>query len=513
MRTVIICLLFFFKIFGEFSWSLPSKILSPAGSNASSPQVKMDNYGNVICLWLRSYAGKKRIERTISNDYGVSWNDNVFITSETIDVVYFKLAMNDSGQISLCCQPDPGMFGSNLYAYYSIDYGLTWNYSTSLDDSADNLSMSMDKYGKVLVAYDRVTNIMVRVSSSYNGGKNWHIGVHDTTGDRQIAKIVMNDNNQAVLLYQETFFAKLCRSYATYTTSWHFSSEFIFSEAAPGGDLKMNDSGFVIYSSCKSGVHNESVELHSTDAGENFSSLYYLSELGFYVQLDSQRCAIDQNGYASVVWEIFDGANNIVQERHTTDYGNSWSESCYLSEEGQSAWDTVISSDKFGNTFVSWYRSNGTNNIRQVRWTLDKGNTWSEILDASEAGQNAGVGDMAMNLTGYVMLTFLRSDGSHHLVNIVTGSWYDSSIGIKTNLIKENIDFFLTRELICNLEWNDNPFAVKYNLYKDKDLTILLSSTTKLQYPIHNAKIGNRYFLTWEDYMGEQRDKTTIFVK
>ena len=68
---------------------------------------------------------------------------------------------------------------------------------------------------------------------------------------------------------------------------------------------------------------------------------------------------MDNSGHAIVVWGKFNGSNFIVQERHSSDYGASWSATpataTNLSENGENAYIDQIVMDNSGNAILIYF--------------------------------------------------------------------------------------------------------------------------------------------------------------
>jgi len=517
-KLIFAFLLCCFKIFGEFSWTLPSLVIS--GYDVLNADVKMNDYGNVLCLYIADVSGAAdyQLRRVISSDYGASWSSVVTISTAPINSnANFSFDINNVGDAAVIFNIQ---FSNPLYSSYSSDYGDNWSSIVGpIHPFAKHLSLAINDNKIGLFAFT-TSAVSVDVYSTPDGGSTW--GLEFTAAPVNtyyLPAVAINNNDDAVMICSDypALDEPVCRVFGHWsagTFGFINPPSPIFPSSASNRivDVKMNDAGFVLYA--RGSTPAGSYALYSLDSGANFSSVILDPAIG-----NDYECCIDDNGYGIVVWNLSDGTNDRIVERHTIDYGSNWSSLVYLSQAGQNANDCKVACDTFGNTFVTWQRSTGVYVPVQIRWSFDKATTWSDVLDISPAGQNSDTRGITMDKTGHVVIVFRSTlPGPQTYAYASNGTWIPFSIsgiylGIKNEVSKRNVNFFLTKELVHTISWEKVPFAVRYNIYKYANLQKRIATTTSLEYEMRNSKIGDQYYLTWEDNFGVQRDSTKIIVE
>ncbi len=110
------------------------------------------------------------------------------------------------------------------------------------------------------------------------------------------------------------------------------------------------------------------------------------------------------------VWQRSNGSNDIIQFSKSSDFGQSFSTPIDLSAAGQNASMARVATDINQNCVCAiWKRSNGVNDIIQFKHSSDYGMNWSSTLDLSMSGENAT--NPALATTGnYIYTIWTRQD-------------------------------------------------------------------------------------------------------
>ncbi|NGX48417.1 MAG: hypothetical protein K940chlam5_00002 [Candidatus Anoxychlamydiales bacterium] len=155
----------------------------------------------------------------------------------------------------------------------------------------------------------------------------------------------------------------------------------------------------------------------STDFGQNFSSAIDLSIAGF--SATNQQISTNENqNFVCTVWQRSNGTNDIIQFRNSLDYGENWSSIADLSTSGQNANNPQIKTTD-NMLYTIWIRSNGTNDIVQLRSSIFTGNSWSSVLDLSTLGQNAINPQITADQSGKkAYAIWVRSNGSNDIIQM-----------------------------------------------------------------------------------------------
>jgi uncharacterized repeat protein (TIGR01451 family) len=138
------------------------------------------------------------------------------------------------------------------------------------------------------------------------------------------------------------------------------------------------------------------------------------------------QVAFDASGDAVAVWLRFNGANTIVQAAGRP-AGGSWSTPEDLSGAGQDATAPQVVMGPTGEVLVVWTRFNGTNKIIQAASRPTGAGAWSAPANLSEAGQDAGVAQLAIDPAGDAVAVWERSNGVNTIIQAAKrpagGAW------------------------------------------------------------------------------------------
>lgn len=180
----------------------------------------------------------------------------------------------------------------------------------------------------------------------------------------------------------------------------------------------------------------------STDAGQTWSSDTDLTTAGTAV--GQPEIAMSSDGSrASVVWWRSNGTNQIVQVRTSTDGGATWGGAIDLSATGGDAEvpQIAMSSDGMRQT-VTWQRHNGAYKVVQVSTSIDGGVTWSSPTDLSGAS-NSLDSAVAVSADGSRQsVTWRRTNGTHYIVQVRTSADGGSSWAAAADLSAPSADAF-----------------------------------------------------------------------
>jgi hypothetical protein len=130
------------------------------------------------------------------------------------------------------------------------------------------------------------------------------------------------------------------------------------------------------------------------------------------------QVAVAADGTATVVWKRFDGgADFLIKERRIEPDGTLAEETGNtLSATGQNAVEPQVAAGPDGSATVVWERFDEANTIVQERRIEPDGTPASTVNDLSEAGQNAVQPDIVVGADGVATVVWARSDGSNTVV-------------------------------------------------------------------------------------------------
>ena len=161
---------------------------------------------------------------------------------------------------------------------------------------------------------------------------------------------------------------------------------------------------------------NDIVQASTRPPGGSFSAAIDLSATGQSASTPQLATAAD--GTTTAVWTRSNGTHSIVQAS-TRPPGGAFSAPVDLSATGQNAYDPQPAVAADGTITVVWYRSNGTHLIVQAS-TRPPGGAFGAPVDLSATGQTAEHPQLAVGADGTTTVTWYRSDGTNDIVQAST---------------------------------------------------------------------------------------------
>ncbi|NGX62708.1 MAG: hypothetical protein KR126chlam6_00108 [Candidatus Anoxychlamydiales bacterium] len=325
---------------------------------------------------------------------------------------------------------------------YSSDYGSTWSSPIDLSFLGQNAAipdLASDSYQKFIYGLwqrSNGTNIIVQFAySKTNDFQNWSTAVDLSLAGQNATspKIITSDIGKNV-------FVTWTRSNGTndiirFNRSTDFGSTWTGPIDLSGNgqnatmpQISSNENQNCICSLwTRSNGTNDIIQFRlSSNYGGTWASVINLSDAGQNAK-DPQIQTTKNVIYA--VWARSNGSNDIIQLRLSDSSGSNWSSAFDLSTTGQTAKNPQIAADKDGqNTYVAWARSNGTNDIIQLSYSSDYGLIWSSPIDLSATGQTAKDPQIATDNYGQnIYVTWIRSSGTNDIVQVAYSTDFGST--------------------------------------------------------------------------------------
>jgi len=122
------------------------------------------------------------------------------------------------------------------------------------------------------------------------------------------------------------------------------------------------------------------------------------------------------DGNATVVWDRYDGSEQIVQERRITAGDLPDAQTTNLSAEGEDAIEPSLAVGQDGTVTVAWSRSEGSDRIIQEQQISPEGVPIGTVSDASASGGSAIAPAVAVGPDGVATLVWQRLGSSHLIV-------------------------------------------------------------------------------------------------
>ena len=166
----------------------------------------------------------------------------------------------------------------------------------------------------------------------------------------------------------------------------------------------------------RSNGSNLIIQAATRPPGGSFGTPVDLSEVG--QNAFNPQITTAPDGTATAVWYRFNGSIFIIQAA-TRPPGGSFGTPVDLSEVGQNAFNSQITTAPDGTATAVWFRFNGSNTIIQAA-TRPPGGSFGTPVDLSAAGKSAGDPQIATAADGTATAVWRRSDGSNDIIQSIS---------------------------------------------------------------------------------------------
>lgn len=157
----------------------------------------------------------------------------------------------------------------------------------------------------------------------------------------------------------------------------------------------------------RGGVPNRSIQFASRPAGGAFSGVQAISSGG--ADSDHPRVATGPDGSMRVVWRSLNGPDWVI-ETATRAPGGSFSAPLGISQAGQDADVPDLAIGPDGTAVVTWLRSDGSHDLVQTR-TAPPGASFSSVETLSPAGANTEDPKVAIGADGSSAISWVTRSG------------------------------------------------------------------------------------------------------
>jgi PKD repeat protein len=169
--------------------------------------------------------------------------------------------------------------------------------------------------------------------------------------------------------------------------------------------VAMNDRGDTIVAWTRGEGPGGIVQASFRPAGGAFGVPVSLSSGG--ETATDPRVAIDEAGDATVVWDRYNGVNEVVEEATRSAATGSFSKAAVLSNEAEPAIQPFVAMNAEGDTAVTWAGSNGADQLVQVA-LRPAGGTFGKAVSVSLEGANAAFPQVALDGRGDPSVVWTR---------------------------------------------------------------------------------------------------------
>jgi PKD domain len=169
--------------------------------------------------------------------------------------------------------------------------------------------------------------------------------------------------------------------------------------------VAMNDRGDTIVAWTRGEGSSGIIQASFRPAGGSFGAAVNLSSGG--ESATDPRVAIDDAGDATVVWDRYNGVDEVVEEATRPAATGSFSKAVVLSNEAEPSIQPFVAMNAEGDTAVTWASSNGTYELVQVALRR-AGGTFGKTVSVSAEGANAAFPQVALDGRGDPSVVWTR---------------------------------------------------------------------------------------------------------
>ncbi len=183
--------------------------------------------------------------------------------------------------------------------------------------------------------------------------------------------------------------------------------------------VAMNDRGDTVVAWTRGEGSDGVVQASFRPAGGSFGAPVSLSPGG--ESATAPRVAIDDAGNATVVWDRYNGALEVVEEATRPAASGSFSKAAVLSNEAEPAIQPFAAMNAEGDTAVTWTASNGADQLVQVA-VRPAGGTFDKAVSVSAEGANAAFPQVALDGRGDPGVVWTLDFGGDLVVQYAAGT-------------------------------------------------------------------------------------------
>ena len=403
-------------------WGTATHIETYNGYVASSPQVAMDGSGNAVAVWQQSDGTRTNIW---ANRYTPSggWGTATLIETDNAGgAVNPQIAMDGGGNAVAVWQQSDGT-RTNIWANRFTPSG-GWGTATLIetDNAGDALypQVAMDGSGNAVAVWQQSDGTRTNIwANRFTPSGGWGTATLIETYNGYVAsspQVAMDGSGNAVAVWQQSDGTRTNIWANRYTPSGGWGTATTLIESSNAGEallpqVAMDGSGnaIAVWEQYDGTRRNIWANRYTPSGGWKTATLIETDNAGGsrYPQV-----AMDNNGNAFAVWQLYDGSRfNIWATRYTS--SAEWDTATLI--ETDNAGDAIyphLAMDGSGNAVAVWTQSDGIRyNIWANRFTPSGGWGTAALIEFNNAG-SAGTPQVAMDGGGNAVAVWQQSDGT-----------------------------------------------------------------------------------------------------
>ena len=401
------------------TWLSPHEL---SGVEATHPRVALDSQGDAVVVWERD--NETGIIEASDRLVGGAWGEPVELSAAGHRAEEPQVALDSQGDATAVWWRNNGV--KNVIEAAGRPVAGTWQAPEELsaaDQDAGEPQIAVDPQGDAVAIW---TNGIIEAASRPSGG-SWQAPV-ELSAPEDFAtspKIALNPKGDAVAVWRRYTGASWIIEAASRPAGGSWQAPVELSAAAHEGmkaQVALNSQGDAVVVWERFNGANEIIEAASRPAGGSWQAPVELSAAGH--NASSPQIAVDPEGDAVVVWERDNGANEVI-EAASRPAGGGWQEPVELSAADHSAFSPQIALNTHGNAMAVWWRySEGGADQTIEAASRPAGGSWQAPVEISAADRGARDPHVALDPQDNAVAVWEREIGGNW---IIEGAGYDAS--------------------------------------------------------------------------------------
>ncbi|HEX8714184.1 MAG TPA: PKD domain-containing protein [Solirubrobacteraceae bacterium] len=359
------------------SWQAPVAI-SSAKAEASLPQVALDSHGDAVAVWLSLHGGEYAIEASTRSGLGGPWQSPV--TLQTLGALIPMearpdLAVDSRGDAVAVWRRLEG--AETIVEAASMQAGGSWQPPETISKKAEDLhpaEVAIDDAGDATAVWEeKGGEVLIDAARKPAGGKRQSAVALSAPGaNANEPRLAVDARGDAVAVWERFEGEELIEAASRPATSaaWGKAVALTKPELGKGEpaaqQVAIDAQGEAVAVWSRTNATHDFVE---AAVGRTSSSAWQppasLSGPGANIE-EQPQVAADGQGDAVVVWERFDGTNEVVEAAAGLAASGSWKAPVALSASGEEAREQQAAIDAQGNAAALWGRFDGKDYVAEA---------------------------------------------------------------------------------------------------------------------------------------------------
>ncbi len=391
---------------------------------AGSPQVAIDQQGDITSIWSRSN-GTNYETQTAYRPAGGSWQVPVTLSETGYDTSGAQIAVDSEGDAAAVWETFPPASNRTIQAVAKSHSG-TWSAPVTLADIGEPVGkpqIAIDSHGDAVAVWEEQP---INPGPQYiqaavrPAGGVWSAPVDVSEGNNgSFPNIAMDAEGNAIVTWLN--FNSIQRAIRLASTgTWQVPTNVAAVGLGPGGHpggpvLAVDEQGdaIVAWSSASGNGANHIVYAASLSKGGSWQAPAELSGEGFNAA--APHVGLDPQGDATVVWSASEGGGDAAIQAAVKPAGGAWQPPTNIVETGEEASNQIepdVAVDREGNAVAVWEGDVGGNRVIQAARRSNETGDWQVPIDLSATTSQARYPKIKLDSRGNAVAVWEQYEGS-----------------------------------------------------------------------------------------------------